>query len=288
VPEEEGWEEKESFLYILENPILDKESELAEARQRQVFPIRRGGFFHGRADFSVTGFSNRCVKPMLINQRTREGFGYRGVVPDGKELVFARDGKAYLDGLDVTEECYRVFDGFFDDAAMARFADGEPAHGFAEVEPEGAADRNQPGPVVVGLEELPAPRLLLLDNPIRFSVEEGAFDASRFDLAVFAFPKAPEALAALPPSGQVQIRWREHQAFCVRLLLPEGLQAWEAAFLSGGSLPQHLLRGLERFRPAGVRLEVDYWDAEWILGQGILEDAGEPSGEGVDFNATVL
>ncbi len=292
-PGEEAWETLEQFIYILENPIVDKETELAEARQRQLFPVRRGGFFHGKADFVVVGNANRTVKPLVINQTTREGYGYRGVLTDGQELVFSRDGHAYLDGADVTKKCYRIYDGFFDDTEMARFADGHPVQGFALVEPEGAADRDQPGPAVVGLDILPAPRLLHGDNTLRFSVEEGAFDASRFDEAVFELPDASDAagdaaLKALPPSGKFQVKWREHEAFVVRLLLPPALKAWEAAFLSGGSLPKLLGRGLERFRPAGVRLEVDYWSDEWILGESLIADLSDPDGEGVDFNAPIL
>lgn len=292
-PGDMAWETSEQFIYILENPIVDKETELAEARQRQLFPVRRGGFFHGTADFVVVGASDRTVKPLVVNQTTREGYGYRGVLKDGQQLVFSRDGHAYLDGSDVTKDCYRIYDGFFDDTARARFADGDPVHGFALVEPEGAADRNQPGPIVMGLDKLPAPRLLHGDNTLRFSVEEGAFDASLFDAAVFELPDASDAagdaaLKALPPSGKFQVKWREHEAFVVRLLLPPALKAWEAAFLSGGSLPQLLGRGLERFRPAGVRLEVDYWTDEWILGESLIEDLSEPDGEGVDFNAPIL
>jgi hypothetical protein len=283
-----GWKQIERLLYIHENPIIDKQTDLSEARQRQRFPVRRGGFFHGRADLRVVGFQNRTVKPVAINLTTREGFGYRGVVADGQELTFSRDGHAYLDGEDVTAKCYRIRDGFFDEPAKARFQDAEPGEGFALVDPAGAADRNQPGPSVIGLNELPAPKLPHGDSTLRFNVEEGAFDASRFDEAVFQLPEDPDELAAVPPSGKFQVLWREHQAFTVRVLLPPDLKAWEAAFLSGGSLPQHVARGLDRFRPAGVRLEVDFWNDEWILGESLLEDDSEPTGEGVEFNAPNL
>jgi hypothetical protein len=283
-----GWKKIERLLYIHENPIVDKETELAEARQRQRFPVHRGGFFHGRTDLRVVGFQNRTVKPLVINLTTREGYGYRGVLADGQELTFSRDGHTYLDGEDVTAKCYRIYDGFFDDPAKARFQDADPGEGFAKVDPVGAADRNQPGPAVTGLGELPPPRLPHGDNLLRFNVEEGAFDASRFEEAVFALPTEPDALAALPASGKFQALWREHQAFTVRVLLPPDLKSWEAAFLSGGSLPQHVARGLDRFRPAGVRLEVDFWNDEWVLGESLLEDDSEGTGEGVDFNAPNL
>ncbi|GEM_PF-2176228 len=280
-----GWKKIERLLYVHENPIVDKETDLAEARQLQYYSVRRGGFFHGRADLRVVGTANRTVKPLVINLTTREGFGYRGVLADGQELTFSRDGHTYLDGEDVTAKCYRIHDGFFAEPAIAKFKNTAPSEGFAIVDPVGAADRNMPGPAVVGLDSLPAPRLLHGDNSLRFNVEEGAFDASRFDEAVFAFPDDAAALATQPPSGKFQVLWREHQAFTVRVLLPPDLKSWEAAFLSGGSLPQHVARGLDRFRPAGVRLEVDFWNDEWVLGESLLEDDAEPTGEGVEFNA---
>jgi hypothetical protein len=287
VPDGDAWKEVEKLLYLHENPIVDKQTELADARQRQKFPVRRGGFFHGRAGLRVVGVGDRTVKPLVINLTSREGYGYRGVLADGQALLFSRDGHAYLDGEDVSAKCYRIHDGFFDEPSRARFADGKPAEGFAKCDPEGAADRNLPGPTVTGLPEFPAPHLLHGDSAFRFSVEEGAFDASRFGEAVFAFPDQA-AIDAAPPSAKFQVEWREHQAFKVRVLLPPELKAWEGAFLSGGSLPQHVARGLERFRPAGVIVEVDFWNEDWVLGESLLEDTGEPNGEGVDFNAPNL
>jgi hypothetical protein len=300
VPDGDGWKILESQVYIHENPIIDKQTDLMDARERQVFPVRRGGFFHGTADLRVVGTGKRTIKPLVINQTTRNGYGYRGVLADGQQLTFSRDGHVYLDGSEVTAQCFRVRNGFFDDAERAMLKDpAAPAplpappppddglllNGFATVDPAGAYDRNQPGPVVVGLASLPPPHLLHGDNTLRFSVEEGAFDASRFDQAVFQLPSDPAALAALPPSGKFQVLWREHQAFTVRVLLPAELKAWESVYLSGASLPALVARGLERFRPAGVRLEADYWNDDWILGESLLEDLQEPTGEGVDFNA---
>ena len=45
--------------------------------------------------------------------------------------------------------------------------------------------------------------------------------------------------------------------------------------------------GLERFRSAGVRLDVQYFDEEWILGHSVLESLDAPHGPGVDFDATI-
>jgi hypothetical protein len=257
----EGWEPRENWLYLRENPLVEKEAGPFEARQRRSYQARRGGFFNGSCDGIVGGTTDRTVKLLVINRGTREGHGFRGLVPDGVELKFARDGKVYLDEVDVTEQAYRFHGALFDDENL----------GFVTVEPEGAMDRNFPRPAVVGQPELPAPRLLLGDNAWRFSVEEGAFDASAFDECVFAFPKPEEDILALPPSGELAVAWREHKAFSVEVRLPPEIRSWEGPLLSGDSLTELLRRGLERFRAAGIELIVDYFDEDWLTEQGLSE-----------------
>ncbi len=275
----EGFVPRENWLYLQENPLLEEEAGPLDAYQRKSYQARRGGFYHGTCDVVVTGKGNRTVKPLLINRRTHEGHGFRGLVPDGQQLRFSRDGKVYLDGVDVTEQAHR-FHGALHDA---------PDHlDFVVTVPDGAMDRNFPRPAVEGLTQLPSPNLRLGDNAWRFSVEEGAFDASAFDECVFAFPKDEAAIQALPPSGELSISWREHQAFAVQVLLPPELESLEGPLLDGGSLTELVRRGLERFRAAGIELTVDFWNQDWVLGKSVLENAGEPLGPGVDFDAPVL
>ena len=275
----EGWEDRDNWLYLQENPLFEKEAGPSDAFQRRSYQARRGGFFNGTCDVVITGAGDRTVKPTVINRRTHEGHGFRGLVPDRQELRFSRDGKVYLDGVEVTEQAHHFHGALHDD---------QDDLGFVVAAPEGALDRNFPRPAVVGLTGLPSPRLLLGDNAWRFNVEEGAFDASAFDECVFAFPKSESAIQALPPSGELTVSWREHQAFSVKVLLPPELMSWEGPLLDGGSLCELVRRGLERFRAAGIELTVDFWNQDWILGQSVLEDAGEPLGPGVDFDAPVI
>jgi hypothetical protein len=118
-------------------------------------------------------------------------------------------------------------------------------------------------------------------------VEEGAFDASAFDEAVWALPTDPTGLAALPPSGRVQLAWRENEPFAASVLIPAELKSLEDGHLVDGDLPTLVRAGLERFRTAGVRLDVQYFDRDWILGSSVLKDLDAPRGLGVDFDATV-
>jgi hypothetical protein len=45
--------------------------------------------------------------------------------------------------------------------------------------------------------------------------------------------------------------------------------------------------GLERFRAAGIRLDVRYFDEQWILGASVLRELHAAPGPGVDFDATI-
>ena len=47
-------------------------------------------------------------------------------------------------------------------------------------------------------------------------------------------------------------------------------------------------QGLERFRAAGIVLDVKYYDEEWILGHSMLHGSEALAGEGVHFDGTIL
>lgn len=276
---------KKGFIYMVENPIIDKESEEKERRQRERFPVKRGGFFDGHVSITIKGVANRTVKPMVINQQTHQGVGFRGVLSEGQSLVFALDGKAYLDGTDVTEKCY-YFKGALAD--LSPIDSSKTKDAFIKVKPEGAMNRNFPRPVIVPLGELPVVSLRLGESVWRFSVEEGAYDASCFDEAVFALPLTQEALDALPPSGKTKLNWREHEPFSVTVLIPADLKTLEAEILQGLDLREMVRSGLERFRAAGIKVGVDYFEDKWILGRSLIKESGTEAGEGVDFEGTNL
>jgi hypothetical protein len=286
----EGFErrEREGFVYLVENPIVDKHTDDAPRRGRDRLRVHRGGFFHGPVAARITGSAGRTVRPRLTNLATHRGFGYRGNVPDGAELVFTTEGRAFLDGAEVTANCHVFKGALFGDALFGggRFDDPGAPHVCAQSVPARALERNRPLPALAPTEPLPTLRLLLGSSDWQFNVEEGAFDASSFDACVFALPADEPARAALPPSAQVQLLWREHQPFTVRVLLPAPLQSLEPVLLGGSSLKSLVRAGLERFRAAGIRLEVDWFDDTWVLDESVLRD-NAAAGLGVSFDATI-
>ena len=64
--------------------------------------------------------------------------------------------------------------------------------------------------------------------------------------------------------------WLEHQAFTVRLLLPERFRLTHENDPDGVETLRRVAQSMNRFRPAGVELRVEYADDRWVLGQGTL------------------
>lgn len=277
---------QEGYLYLVENPLTGKSTEDKERRQRETFHVERRGLFNVPTAVQVTGVAGRTVLPMIINHTNHQGVGFLGALEDGQKLVFATDGRAYLDGVNVTGNCYAFRGALADDTPF----DGVlHRHQFCEVIPPGAMDRNFPRAALVPATALKSPMLPLGGSDWRFSVQEGAYDASGFDRTVFSLPDDPDELAALPASGKVQLLWRENEPFAATVLIPADLKSLEGALLNTGEELLTLLRaGLEKFRAAGIRVNVDYFDDKWVLDESILKDLSADAGEGVDFEGTVF
>jgi len=275
---------KDGFVYLIENPIVDKASESKERRGRDRFRVKRGGFFAGPVALRITGTGRRTVHPRIVNLRTHRGFAFDGVVPDGLELVFATDGRAFLDGSEVTDRCRLYKGALFGESPFD--ASAKP-HVFPVSAPEHALERNFPRPTLTPSTELQTLRLQLGEADWQFDVEEGAFDASAFDGCVFSLPADEAARNIVPPSAKVELQWREHEPFTVRLLIPSGLKTLETRLLDGESLRALVRAGLERFRAAGIRLTVDWIDDKWVLDEGVIRDHAVEAGLGVTFDATI-
>lgn len=276
--ENEKWVCKKSFIYLVENPLVDRTTEDKERQQREEFNTKRMGFFNEEVAVQITGVADRTVWPMVINQDTHEGVGFRGSVSDGQRLVFAADGKAYLDGSEVTDRCYYFRGALFKHTSFGSTALKDL---FCVAKPAGSLDRNYPRPNITPLAELTVPIIRLGESTWRFSVAEGAFDASGFDEAVFT------TVDASPPMGKVQLLWREHEPFSVAVLIPADLKSLEATMLDGQDLRELVRAGLERFRAGGIKLTVDYFNEEWVMGESILKSLDDTSGSGVNFDPTI-
>jgi hypothetical protein len=268
------------WVYLVENPLTDRSTNDTPRHQREAFRVNRGGFFDGQVAIQVTGIADRTVRPMVINETDHEGFFYADVVKDGQKLVLTTDGKVLLDGTDVTAKA-AFFTGVLADAAaerrsrLAPAAPPPPAPPSAAadnvvdvVTPPGALDRTFPRPALTAVASLPPMDLRLGESYWRFSVEEGAYDLSAYDQAVYAFPENGNML--LPPSGKVQLTWKENEPFAASVLIPGELKPLEDAGVVK-DLPTLVRAGLERYRAAGIRLDVSYFDQTWLLGHSVLE-----------------
>lgn len=275
---------KEGFVYLVENPIVDKASADGERRGRDRFRVKRGGFFAGPVAVRITGAGARTVHPRIVSLRTHRGLAYAGTVPDGQAFVFTTDGRAFLDGAEVTDRCCVFKGALFGESPFDGAAKPDV---FPVAVPEGALDRDFPRPALAPPETLPSLRLLLGETDWQFDVEEGAFDASAYDGCVFALPADAAARSLLPPSARVQLAWREHEPFTARVLIPSSLQSLEPTLLDGASLRALVRAGLERFRAAGIRLEVDWFDDTWVLDESVIRDSAVEAGLGVNFDGTV-
>lgn len=92
------------------------------------------------------------------------------------------------------------------------------------------------------------------------------FGAAIADAALFAdangFGHEPQ------PAAQVHLRWLERQAYKVRLFVPQRFQNFDDE--DGELVKNTILLGIERFRPAGIDVEVQYIDESWVLNEADL------------------
>jgi hypothetical protein len=276
----------EELLGIEENPLWREETDNTERTHGELFSLTRRGFDRALLQVRITGEQQRTVGPMLVNRDEGHGVGFSGSVPDGEMLVFTEEGRVLLDGADVTSLAFAWQGACFagDDAsAEADFVfDGEglPPRAkkavFATTTPTAALDREALFPSAGA--SLPMPGIAVGVTRLAFFVREAHFadgtppsrsvtpitGAAVFDASVFAPAPLPR-----PPAARVALSWLEHRAFAVRLLVPARFRAWRPEE-EGALTLQAVARALERFRPLGVELRVEFIDDRWVLGGGTL------------------
>jgi len=298
----------EELLGIEENPLWRDSTDNVGRRHGELFTATRRGFERALLQVRITGEGNRSVAPMLVNRDEGHGVGFTGMVPAGQELVFNEDGRVLLDGADVTALAYAWqgacfadadapagTDAVFVDAAAplaARPPGAPPPARFVTTVPSTSSG----GSTVTALdrearfpsagESLPMPGIGVGVTRLAFFVQQAHFaslelpaprsvtprtGAAVFDGAVFADPPAPT------PAAAVALSWLEHRAFAVRLLVPPRFRHWQANDADGALTLQAVARAVERVRPLGVALAVEFIEDRWTLGGGSLT-----SGEGDD------
>jgi hypothetical protein len=277
----------EDVVGMEENPLHREADGPAPRRHADLFDVTRRGFGPVRLRVRITGLEDRTVAPRLVDRDEGRGIGFAETVPAGQVLEITEEGRALLDGADVTAFAWCWEGACF--AAPRTGASPDPRQErdfvfagpdldprlasrvarFAIARPEGAFD---PDFVFPGAgERVPPLGLGLGTTRFAFFVQEAHFAAAAtraavgfFDGSVFATAPGQEAPA---PSAGVELSWLEHEAYAVRVLVPGRF-----APLAGdpAQTTAAITAALERFRPAGVDLRVEFLDPHLVLDESVL------------------
>lgn len=295
----------DELLGMEENPLSRQVTDRVGRRHGELFRVLRRGFDRVLLQVRVTGRENRTVGPLVVNRDEGRGVGFAGAVEDGQTLVFTEEGRALLDGADVTPFAYSFEGACFagDDASAAKdfVFDGpdlpETARSrtavFAVATPAGALDPRATFPHAGDPVEVPG--LEVGETRFAFFVQQAHASAVEvpaeaegggggqgprvrrvpprpavgfFDGSVFAAGGEEPRVAA-----EVELSWLEHEAYAVRVLIPPRFQALDSTELP---LARRMAASLARFHPAGVEVRVEPIDERWVLGSGTLGGSGEP------------
>lgn len=284
------------LLGIEENPLRREQAAPVRATHAQTFRVRRRGFGAALLRIRVTGIGNFTHGPMVVNRDVGRGVGFIQQVADGQVLEFAEEGRVHLDGADVTSFAYAWHGACFADATDLRpdhefsFASSPTATDarearFAVVEPLGALDRDAIFPT--GGVGVSVPAIGVGETRIAYFVRAGHFGGfdptplpgsavtttpwiwnAAFDDTVFDPPPGER-----PESGEVALSWLEHEAHAVRILVPLRFQALDEGAAPEHTVPAMVRAAVERVRPVGIDVRVEYLDERWTLGGGGLPDA---------------
>lgn len=287
----------QEVIGIEENPWYRASTDIIGRSHGELWSVIRRGFEHAVARIHITGVERgRTIGPMLVNRDEGRGIGYLGTVPDGKTLVFTEEGRALLDGADVTSSAYAWEGGCFADAGGATgeldfvFDGGTRPAGmraaaFVTTTPPNALDCEAVHPHADVT--LPMPGIGLGETRFAFFVQEAHFNslegtpaairlvtprtrAAFHEASVFA-PAAGEAHQAV---ADLSLSWMERRAFHARLLIPARFRGFEDD-PEAAEIRRRVAVAVERFRPAGVELVVEFVDDRWVLGGSVLR-TGDP------------
>jgi hypothetical protein len=296
----------DEFLGIEENPLRTETwplpsgtppvSSPLEVSHGFLFHVQRRGFGREVLQIAIVGVGDKTVGPMLVNRDEGRGIGWFGSVPDGQTLLLAEDGRALLDDTDVTASAYSWQGGCFalpgstdDDLIIKRdFVFDGPGldaseHArvarFAVALPPGALDREAAFPH--GRDPVEAPGIGVGTTRLAFFVQvghlSGDLGVTPRPLVAFAGdsanPTAPASVFAADESpapvtaARVTLSWQEHEAYAVRVLIPGRYAKLDA---DGAPITARVRAALDRFRPMGVDVRVEYIDDRWVLGGGYI------------------
>jgi hypothetical protein len=287
----------QEFIGLEENPLWRMVTDSIDRHHAERWSLLRRGFERSLLQVRIRAAdAGRTIGPMLVNRDEGHGVGFVGPVPAGQTLVFTEEGRALLDGADATSFAYAwqgaCFAGTdldakrdfaFDGPALA--AEQRPAR-FVTTVPAGALDREAVFPHAG--QSLPMPGIAVGSTRLAYFAQQAHFGsreatavrsvtprsrAALFDASVWAAGLGQTEAVA----GEVSLSWMERRAFAARLLIPGRFRHWrEATDADASQVLRRVSRALQRFRPAGVALTVEFIDERWVLGQGVLPGGAVP------------
>lgn len=283
---------EQELLGLEENPIEHVVTDPVPHKHGDVWLVPRRGFTRVTMEIRVTGATNgRTIGPMVVNCDEGRGVGFVGSVPAGQVLTFTEEGRVRLGDTDMTSFAYAWEGACFNEAGAEGFVFDGPGRDstlrpatFVTTTPAGALDREAVYPH--GDITLPPPGIDVGLTRFAYFVQQAHFNAVEnsavrlvsprtraafFDGSVFA-PREPNF------AGDVSFAWREHRPFSVRVLIPERFRQLQPDDAEGTEVRRRVSIAIERFRPAGVEVTVDFIDDRWVLGQSVIA-----AGEGADL-----
>jgi hypothetical protein len=273
----------EEVIGLIENPQRRETTDATFRHHGETFEVKRRGFERVRLAVQIFGEDERTHRPIVVNRDEGRGIGYMGQVPAGSVLEIDEDGRARLDGADVTATAFAFQGAVFADAETPHprdFRFGAPDCTFAVSEPAGALRRGFAYPhagqplgvpgIGVGVTRYAAFCGLAHfgsradpDGPAVTAVPT-AF-AGTFDRTVFA----PGADEAPPDFAAIAFSWLERRAYTVQVVIPARFRALDPD-TDGAAVLRHVARALDRFRAAGIVVEMRFLDDRFVVGEAVL------------------
>jgi hypothetical protein len=283
-------------LLIEENPLERQETGADPHRHADLFPQIRRGFDRTTLRVDITGTAERTIGPLFVNVNEGQGIGFAAAVSEGSVLELSEEGRVRLDNHDVTSQSFAFRGACFaseidPDPADFKFdapaGTTRPAAQFVEEFPPGALTSSFFFPHAG--QDLPPLNIDIGRNRFAYFVQEGFF--SLLDSTSTIRPIEPRTAVAFADgavfapgpgeqrqtAGLISLSWLERMAFRARIWIPRRFLAWTPDDDEGRATREQVLTGVERFRPAGVRLDADFLDNRWVLGRGLVLDSTSPT-----------
>ncbi|HYN82260.1 MAG TPA: hypothetical protein VES88_12210 [Gemmatimonadaceae bacterium] len=300
-------------IYLHENPLRPRTVPSTPRTPLDAWLVSGDNVDSSPARIVIDGIDDRAVLPSVFCPMTGQGVTFYGVIPAGSRLVIDVEDGARLDGRPVNDWVS------FDVGARADYGRYN-ADGYV-VERDGARD-----PFDGDMSRLftapyrrikPVPSIPPGTTEWVFAVEEGTYDQSNADYAVYALPPEPravfdqdpgydESVYDFAPSASVAMTWYERMPCAFKLLVPAETPAYapdapptsavvpaeiEAANTEAHYATTDLGRisaFVTRCRAAGVRAFIDTIRPEWVLGESIVRAADASSGPGITTATTIV